>query len=335
MERIRAQELEANLDRLCVAASRKAADIDRQGCEYEGARAAYVALQASHAEAVARSQQLAAKLAELEGDLRSEKRLAGGLRQGMADKERQLTVLMAEVERLQGRNVSIADDGSISDTAGLSDASVLISSRLVTFRSLAQLVEKNSQLLAVARSLADDLDASRQGLEAKYAQMRAAEAADTERRIAELTEMCNALATEAQACKRTADQALRDRQQRDQASTDGAGSSGDTGMGGGAELTLARDRVAALETEVSQLRKELSDKTTLLQQQLEAARAAEGSARSEAASARAQLQIQANAYAALQQQVVDAQARAERFATQLAEQRSLVERLEGQLEQVG
>jgi len=331
MERIRAQELEANLDRLCVAASRKAADIDRQRKEYEGARAAHVALQAVHSDAVARSQQLAARVTELEGDLGSEKRLTTSLRQGLADKERQLTALTAEVQRLSGNPVQ-ADDGSGAAAAESAlDAGGVIDSRLVTFNSLAQLVEKNSQLLAVARSLADDLDANRQALEAKYAQMRAAEAADTERRIAELTEMCNALVTEAQACKRTADEALRDRQQRDQS---GGSDSTVCGPETAADLEAARRRVAELETTVSQLRSDAAESAALLKQQLEAARAGESAARSDAAAALAHQQVLTNASATLQQQVASSQARAERLAGQLGEHRSMVERLERQMEEL-
>jgi hypothetical protein len=82
MERLRAQELEASLDRLCTAANRKAADSDRQRREYEGVRAALAALQSVHAEAVARAGQLSARAAELERELAAERHLEAGIRQG-------------------------------------------------------------------------------------------------------------------------------------------------------------------------------------------------------------------------------------------------------------
>jgi chromosome segregation ATPase len=334
MERLRAQELEANLDRLCVAASRKAAGIDRQRSEFEAAAAAHATLQAAHGEAAARGAALGARVAELERDLSGERRLASGLRQGLADKERQVAALTAEVERLSGRPLPPGGDGEVAAPPGGGlDAAAVIDTRLVTFRSLGQLVEKNSQLLAVARGLADDLEASRVGLEARYAEARASEAAETERRIAELTEMCSSLAAEAAACKRAADEALRDRQARDQDAATGGGG----GAGGGAsaaELEAARKRVAELEGTVSQLRSDAAESSALLRQQLEAARGAEAASRGEAASARAQHKVLANASAALQQQLADAQARGERLAAQLTEQRGLVERLEGQLEDV-
>jgi hypothetical protein len=335
MERLRAQELESNLDRLCVAASRKAADIERQRCEFEAARSAHAALQSVHAEVAARAAGLSARVSELERGLSGERRLAAGLRQGLADKERQVAVLMAEVERLSGRPVPPGGDGEpgAPPPGALLGAAAVIDTRLVTFRTLGQLVEKNSQLLAVARSLADDLESSREGIEARYAQARAAEAADTERRVAELTEMCAALASEAAACKRTADEALRDRQARDQASGGGEGGGGGGGASS-ADLEAARKRAAELETTVSQLRADMAEESALLKQQLDAARTAEAAARSEAAAARAQQRVLANASGAMQQQLADAQGRAERLAGQLNEQRNLVERLEGQLEDV-
>jgi hypothetical protein len=332
MERLRAAELEANLDRLCVAANRKANDIGRQRKEYEGARAAHVALQAVHAEAMARAAQQGARLAELERDLTAERRTVAGLRQGLADKERQLGVFVAEVERLNGRPLPESTPASFAGaTANDSlDAAGIIDARLVTFASLGQLVEKNSQLLAVARSLADDLDAARSGVEARVAEIRSTEAAETERRISELTAMCTALAAEAQACKRAADEALRDRQ------AGGAGGSGGAGGPGpeAAELEAARKRIGELETTVSHLRTDGAETAALLKQQLEAARSDAASARADAASARAQQQVLSNASRALQQQAADAQARGERLATQLGDQRGLVERLEGQLEEV-
>lgn len=331
MERLRAQELEASLDRLCIAANRKAADIDRQRQEFEGARAAHAALQTMHAEAVVRQQQLSTRISKLDKELSAEQRLAAGLRQGLADKERQVAVLTAEVERLHGRPVPDTGEGDGAAAAGGSmNAAAVIDTRLVTFVSLSQLVEKNSQLLAVARSLADDLDASRQGIEAKYAEMRAAEAADTERRIAELTDMCNALATEAQACKKLADEALRDRQARDQGSPHGR----QTGGASAAELEAARGRIAELETAVSQLRSDSAETSSLLNQQLEAARAGESRARRDAAAAKAQQAVLSNAVTVLQQQVADSQTRAERMAGQLSEYRALVERLEDQVTEV-
>jgi DNA repair exonuclease SbcCD ATPase subunit len=258
----------------------------------------------------------------------------------LADKERQVAVLTAEVERLQGRPVPPGGDGD-GNTAllgsGALDAAGVINLRLVTFRSLAELVERNSQLLAVARSLAEDLDASRQGLEAKYAAARAAESADVEQRIAELTEMCNALATEAQACKRAADEALRDRQVRDQAGCGGGGGGRAEGTqaAAAAELEAACARVKELEAALSQLRTDAAESAAFMQQQLDAARSAEGASRSDAATARAQQQVLSNAAAALQQQVADANARVERLTGQLSSHRDLVERLEVQLEQVG
>ena len=189
MERLRAGELEANLDRLCVAAARRAGDIDRRRADYEGAAAAHASLSAAHAEALSRAAALSARVSEGEGELAAERRLAAGLRQGLADKGRQLAVLTAEVERLQGRGVAMADDEAGAVDAGALDPASVISARLVTFTSLAALVEKNGQLLAVARSLADDLDAARAGVDARFAESRAAEAAETERRIAQLTDV--------------------------------------------------------------------------------------------------------------------------------------------------
>jgi DNA repair exonuclease SbcCD ATPase subunit len=193
---------------------------------------------------------------------------------------------------------------------------------------VAELVERNSQLLAVARSLAEDLDASRQGLEAKIAEARAAEAADTERRIAELTETCAALAAQAQACQRTADEALRDRQVRE-------GEAGRNASVPAAELQAARSQVETLEAEVARLHSTAAESQASLQKQLDTALGAEAVARSNAAAARAEQQLLANESAELHRQVADAQAQAAQLSQQLNEQRCMVERLEAQQEQVG
>jgi hypothetical protein len=346
MERARAEELEASLDRLCIAASRKAADIDRQRADFEAAASAHAALQAAHAEALAQGQALAARAAEAERELAAERRLAAGARQGLADKERQVAVLAAEVERLQGRQVTTDDAPGGPSPGDGADAGAIISARLVSFRSVAQLVERNTQLLAVARSLADDLDAARQGAVAQLEAARASAAAgggpapadpETERRIAELTEMCTALAAEAAACKRAADEALRDSAGRDQA---GGGSPSRArarggGSGSSSELEAAERRIADLEAALAAQRQKAADAADALQQQVDAARAAERAARGDEAAARAQQEVAAAAAASLQQQLGDAQARGERLAGQAAEHRSQLERLEAQLEQVG
>jgi hypothetical protein len=329
MERARADELEASLDRLSVATASKAADAQRDRDEAEAARADLAALRAAHAEAVAQSRQLSAREAELTRDVEGERRLSAGLRRALADKERQVSVLAAEVERLHGRPVPPGGGDAAPPLPGGAslDAAAVIDARLVTFRSLHQLVERNTQLLSVARSLADDLDASRQGAEARVAEARASEAADLEARIAELTDTCAALATEAAACKRAADEAARDGQSRDQASDSAP-------RAAAAELKAALDRTAALEAEVAALRGAAAEARSL-QQQLEAARSAASSARSEAAAAAAQQQIASNAAAASQQQLTAANASVQRLSTQLRDRQSAVERLEGQLEQVG
>ena len=344
MERARAEELESSLDQLCLAASRKAADIDMERAAFEAARASHTMLQAAHAEVLARNEALTTRVAEAERELAAERRLAAGARQGLADKERQVAVLAAEVERLQGRNVSMEDDGGSPGDGG--DAASIISARLVTFRSVVHLGERNSQLLAVARSLADDLDTARQQGAVAALQLEQQKGAasvgtagtgpdsETERRIAELTEMCTVLAAEAAACKRAADEALsRDSYGRDQASGGSPGCGGARG-GGGGELESVQRRLEEAEAVLTAQRQKAADAAAALQQQVDAARSAERVARSEEAAARAAQQVAANSATALQQQLGDAQSRSERLAVQVAEQRGQLERLEGQLEQV-
>lgn len=312
MERLRAQELEASLDRLCVATSIKAADTERQRQQFKEAQQALPALQLAHEEVVALREQLLERVTELDRELLAERRLASGLRQGVADKEQQLTMLVAEVERLQGRPVPLAGSGG-SSLVGHSPAA-LITAHLVTFSSLAELVDKNSQLLAVARSLADELDASRQGVEARVAMARSEEAVEARRRISELAQTCKALEAEAQA----ADAELRNKR----------------GKGAAAgELEASRSRVAELEEMVAQLHREKAQGGTIQQQQLAAAQSAAATARGDASDARAQQQVEAAKAAALQQQLSEAHARAERISRQLSESQQLAQQLEGEVEQ--
>jgi hypothetical protein len=303
--------------------------MEKERREYEAARSALADLKADAAAASAQSLELGERAAGLARDLEAERRLSCGLRRGLADKERQLAVVLAEVERLAGRSLAEAGDAAASDpttaAAGELDAAGVIDLRLVTFASLAQLVERNSQLLLVARGLAEEVDAGRRDAEARIADARAAEAAETERRVEELTATCTALAAEAQACKRAAEAALRNR---------GTSSVSSLGPEAAAELQAANERVTSLEASLEQARADAASSAALLQEQIETARAAESAARNEVASARAERQLQLSAAEGLRQQLEDALERGERLTAQLAEQRSTGHRLEGQIMEV-
>jgi hypothetical protein len=93
------------LDELCVTMERSGATAKAREAELLSAVDSHAKLQAQHAELARRASALHARVKQLEMEVHNERRGANLARQAVTDKERQLVTLLAEVERLHGRQV--------------------------------------------------------------------------------------------------------------------------------------------------------------------------------------------------------------------------------------
>ena len=98
-------EMERQVDELCVRIQRKVADMNAAAREHHQLQVTHQAVTAELDDYRAQVMLLQGQLSGQEADLGALQQQLGSYKQALADKEHQLTVLLAEVERLHGRQV--------------------------------------------------------------------------------------------------------------------------------------------------------------------------------------------------------------------------------------
>ncbi|KAJ9530570.1 hypothetical protein QJQ45_012490, partial [Haematococcus lacustris] len=186
-ERGQVRRLEAYIETIAAEVAAKAGNMERERVQRAAVEAAHAALQESSAALreglrqaewqLVRARQVwsgqpgvcvwgGLQVTTLRADLQRLERERGGLQQSVTDQGRQLAQLLEEVSRLHG--TPLARSGSQGPEAGhgltadqLLTSSDIISARLVTFRTVGELVEQNRRLLALSRQLSADNERSR------------------------------------------------------------------------------------------------------------------------------------------------------------------------------
>jgi predicted nucleic acid-binding Zn-ribbon protein len=98
-------EMERQVDELCVRIQRKVADMNAAAQEHQQLQVTHQAVTAELEDFRAQVMLLQGQLSGQEAELGALQQQLGGYKQALRDKEHQLTVLLAEVERLHGRQV--------------------------------------------------------------------------------------------------------------------------------------------------------------------------------------------------------------------------------------
>ena len=130
--------------------------LQRQREEYEEATEAVSSLSQLLEKAMKQEEETRTKLLSIEAEAQRLQRENKSLRQDTIDLSRQVQMLVSQVEGVPPTPAAFAPYSASASASGTMNASQVISDRLVTFKDIQELQEKNAQLLRLVRELSDD-----------------------------------------------------------------------------------------------------------------------------------------------------------------------------------
>ncbi|XP_024018829.1 nuclear-pore anchor isoform X2 [Morus notabilis] len=164
-EQLGRKESEAVLQRVLYELEEKAELILDERAEHERMVEAYSLINQKLQISISEQENLEKTIQELKVDLRRHERDNNLAQKGIADLQKQVTVLLKECRDIQIRCGSSMKD-IVNDASSIvhfemttdSDAEKVISERLLTFKDINGLVEQNAQLRSLVRNLSDQIE---------------------------------------------------------------------------------------------------------------------------------------------------------------------------------
>eukprot|EP00878_Enallax_costatus_P016264 GHUV01017061.1.p1 GENE.GHUV01017061.1~~GHUV01017061.1.p1 ORF type:complete len:702 (+),score=287.51 GHUV01017061.1:1505-3610(+) len=280
------RHLERQLDALCQQVQRRMAQATAQQQEHEQLAQAHQSTLRDLEEAQGQVRLLQAQLRESAGKVSDVQREAAMMRQALKDKERQIALLTAEVERLQGRPVPDISGAAPPLAGGVLSGQDVISEGLITFGSIQELVSINTKLQIVARQVVAEAEKSKEEVAATYRQRWEAEQAALQAETERLRQLCSRLTAEVQQHRSNPHQSPGSGHRP---ATPAAAGSPDHSTGSAELQQQVDDLKAQLEDVQTQLETTHTDANNtigMLREQLAEARTATAAARGEAAQVR-------------------------------------------------
>lgn len=163
-EQLGRKESEAILQRVLYELEEKAEVILDERVEHERMVEAYSMINQKLQNSISEQANLEKTIQELKAGIRRHERDYTFARKEISDLQREVTILLKECRDIQLRGTSSGHDIHDYGTAAVvemnaeSDADIVISEHLLTFKDINGLVEQNAQLRSLVRNLSDQLD---------------------------------------------------------------------------------------------------------------------------------------------------------------------------------
>ncbi|KAK9824071.1 hypothetical protein WJX72_007533 [[Myrmecia] bisecta] len=162
------REREIMVDQLVASIESKAVEVKQQQTEHERLKEAYTQVYAHLDAATDEKAVMQARVEQLEAQASRDARQHKSLEQQLHDQGQQVAVLLNEVQHLKlGRGQATMQQAN--SPGQLRTAGAVISQQLLAFRDIEELQTRNRQLLALARSLGEELERSPASIRAELA----------------------------------------------------------------------------------------------------------------------------------------------------------------------
>ncbi|ONI11781.1 hypothetical protein PRUPE_4G125000 [Prunus persica] len=163
-EQLGRKESEAILQRVLYELEEKAEVILDERVEHERMVEAYSMINQKLQNSISEQANLEKTIQELKAEIRRHERDYTFARKEISDLQREVTILLKECRDIQLRGTSSGHDSHDYGTVAVvemnaeSDAEIVISEHLLTFKDINGLVEQNAQLRSLVRNLSDQLE---------------------------------------------------------------------------------------------------------------------------------------------------------------------------------
>ncbi|VVA22155.1 PREDICTED: nucleo TPR [Prunus dulcis] len=163
-EQLGRKESEAILQRVLYELEEKAEVILDERVEHERMVEAYSMINQKLQNSISEQANLEKTIQELKAEIRRHERDYTFARKEISDLQREVTILLKECRDIQLRGASSGHDSHDYGTVAVvemnaeSDAEIVISEHLLTFKDINGLVEQNAQLRSLVRNLSDQLE---------------------------------------------------------------------------------------------------------------------------------------------------------------------------------